>query len=840
MKRLCLPAGFLFVLMAFLQVDLRPSDSRIPERQGEGLPQEWIQTVNRTAPGDNWKSIEAASLSGLIECRRLKTGTDPLDTFWVERGPANIPGRITDLSVDYASGRIYALTDHGMVFRGTSDGPDWIPLNDQFPLAQGVASFMDVIPGGNHLRIIVAGWQKTLDGWGVFLSDDDGASWRQPEGLFQYPVSGIRRGKVTDDAVYLFVQEYEARQSTDYYTVYQSTDRGSSFEPLYRSKIRTGDGARNQKSDMWVSDKPGSTDIFLALEDSLFVVNSLDGSRIYRGQISGIASENGLMLAGAETSEPARLRVWVGDNGTARYYASDDGGLTWEHRSDYTDGVATYPFGYNSFSVSPQTGDTLYFGGVLAIRSTDGARSWKLIDMDPTNSYALYHGDVPKTLISRDPSGNLEVYFGTDGGMYRLDASHDHLITISVPGLNSTQIYKMSSIHNDPGKMFAGTQDNGYIKTLTGADGTSPADFRMVWGGDVTNLASGDGGRSLWVWWWGEGCNYVTVPETDFTISNYSPSWSNLECPYWEAPIWVAEQFPDQCFTAGRPKGADGSYLIRVQAQRNAAATARTYPFNFKAVAGDQVTAIAISPLDSTHWYVATANGYFFRSVDAGNSWSTRKLLSGSLYARAIFPSRKVLGRIWIGGSGYSNPAVYYTEDDGVTFRGLTVGMPTTIVEAFDSNPDESLVFAATGVAPMMLRTSVMEWSEIAGNKAPLVHYMDVEYIKTLQIARFATFARGIWDFAVGQALGTEPVEVAGPDWVVYPVPAHDNLTIEIPGEPAGKVEISLYNMSGQQLVREISLSNAHRLNTAGLKRGLYLLAVRRNGNTTCRKVLLQ
>jgi hypothetical protein len=341
------------------------------------------------------------------------------------------------------------------------------------------------------------------------------------------------------------------------------------------------------------------------------------------------------------------------------------------------------------------------------------------------------------------------------------------------------------------------------------------------------------------VWWWGEGCNYVTVPETDFTVSNFSPSWVNKESPYWEAPIWVPVQHPDQCFVAGRPKGGTGSYLIRIQAQKNAGATAVQYPFNFQAAAGDQITAIAVSPVDSSYWYVATANGYFFRSVDAGKSWLPKKLLTGSLYARAIFPSRITAGKVWVGGSGYSASAVWYTSDNGATFTALKNGLPKTIVEAFDANEDESLLFAATGVAPMVLRTATGRWSDIAGKKAPLVHYMDVEYIPGIRTARFATYARGIWDFAVPKTLGMHEDVISDASFRIYPQPAQNELTVEFDGPLTSTAELRLFTADGRLVFFTKTPDNRILLNTAGFERGLYFLKLSAVGHSTTRKILL-
>ncbi len=97
------------------------SGSSQKELKSEGRPADYSNLINRTSPGDNWKSIEAASMRDLIESRRMKSGSDSLDRYWSERGPANIPGRITDIKIDYRLGLIYCLSDHGLVFKGNLD-----------------------------------------------------------------------------------------------------------------------------------------------------------------------------------------------------------------------------------------------------------------------------------------------------------------------------------------------------------------------------------------------------------------------------------------------------------------------------------------------------------------------------------------------------------------------------------------------------------------------------------------------------------------------------------------------------------------------------------------------
>jgi len=741
-------------------VDFHQSRLNKPENPEERLPETWITQIHPAAPGDDWKELEAKSLRKLVQEKLQKSQQEDLPAgVWKERGPANIPGRITDLDIDYTNEKIYAISDHGIVFTGTLSGNNWQPLNDQFPLAQGVASFVKAVHSGNTMRLVVAGWQKTLNGWGIYYSDDNGQSWQLSGGLNSFPLMGIRRVQVSNDndhTFYVFVQEYNQSIPTDYYSVYKSVNLASDFTLLYRSNIPVGDGWRHNKSDMWLPSVPYPAQLYLALEDSVFVVNTATGSRTYKGLISGIAGLNGCLLTGTVQGSTTKLRAWIGDAGIGKFYASNDNANSFQFKGQYTDWVGSSPFGPNSFSCTPSTADTLYFGGILTIRSNNGGISWILPDLDPTQSYALYHGDVPKTLCVRNPATNqTDVWMGTDGGLYKLDPTTDHFNTLSIPGLNCTQIYKMVSTHNQPGNMYIGTQDNGYAITQLGDTQPATVDFDFVWGGDVTNMASGDNGQSIWVWWWGDGCNYVTDPVNNDVLSTWSPYWVNGEVPYWEAPVFVPMQQPSHCFTAGHIFNTTGSYLIRLKAMQNADAQATQYPYNFSAASGGgTVSAIAISPIDSSYWYVATGNGYFFRSSNAGASWQNVQL-SPYLYTRVIYPSKTQLGKVWVGGSGYSNAPVYYSTNHGASFTPLNNGMPSCTVEAIDGNTGETALFAATSIAPFVLLSDEGQWYEMAGSKAPLVQYMDVEFLADINTVRFATYARGIWDYDMNACLAT-------------------------------------------------------------------------------------
>lgn len=733
---------------------------------------EWIEKTHKAAEGDDWRAIEANSIRQLLEAK--KSGIySSLNGNWVERGPSNIPGRIVDLKIDYENQHLYAHSDHGIVFKSSNlAGENWVALNDQFPLGLDVASHLELFEDG---KMVVCGWIKVDNFWGVYFTTDDGQTWQKATGFSNRYVTGIKRMASQSDTLYLFQQEYDPSVHSDYYVIYRSADQGASFSKLYESPIPVGDGGRHRKSDLWVSNDPLHATLYLNLEDSLFLVNKWTGERTFNSTISNLDFHNALLTGFTENGH-TQLTAYeaVGDIG--KFYSWNSTDQSWNFKGELTEWWLSMPFGGNSFSCSKKSGDVLYFGGILISKSTDGGATWETMDLDPTGSYALYHGDVPKVLTSIHPTTQEEeVFIGTDGGLYKMD-DNEHFNSISIPSLNCTQLYKMVSRQSDPGQMFIGTQDNGYSHTQLGNIQQGPVDFTFQWGGDVSNVASGDGGNTFWLWWLGDGCNYMTG--TDQALSTWSPYNYDGAIPYWEAPIWVPQQFPDRCYTAGFLHNSAGNYLIELKANPNNSAISTQFPTNFEALVGAKISAIAISPLNFNYFYVATENGYFLRSTDGGQTWNST-LLSNSMYPRVIHPSTTQLGEVWVGGSGYSNSPVYFSSNHGQTFQAMSTGMPACRVEAFAGNEEESLLFAATSIGPFVLDPSTGLWSDISGTDAPVLQYMDVEYIPSIQTARFATYARGIWDFQISEVSATTEKSERS-DWRIYPTAARSFLQVEI------------------------------------------------------------
>lgn len=806
---------------AFSILEKKLSQTKKEKRLSKKKAEEWSAQIHKAAPGINWKDIEAHSIAQQIENDKsaninFQNGT------WIERGPSNIPGRITDVDVDYQNGNIYAISDHGIVFKSSNlQATSWTAQNDRFPLGLDVATQLEVFNGGN---LVSCGFIKSTNQWGVYYSTNGGITWQQSIGINPNQINQTRRLLKQGNLVYLCTHEFGPNGSGRY-KIYKSSNYGASFQVLYSTPLNYDFDLVN---DMWLSNNTLNPYIYMTLKNKLYLIDKVTGAANLNSALPLPSNSNfGInLLTGYESNGVVNLHGYSSQDGIGKFYSWNNLNNLWNYKSELTDWWLSVPFGYNSFTCSKSNPNELYFGSILTSKSYNGGTSWLTIDLDPTQSFALYHGDVPSCFTTINPLTNQEeMYMGTDGGLYKLDFPTQHFQQLSIPGLNCTQIYKMVSKQSSPGEMFIGTQDNGYSHTTNGISQQGAVNFTFQWGGDVTNVASGDGGESFWLWWLGDGCNYQTGPNDSGFVSNWSPQSVNGEVPYWEAPVWIPIQQPNVCYTAGKINGASGNYIIKLTAQPGDICTSQQLPFDFNQATGGYITAISISPINSNYFYATTNTGHFFKSTDSGITWSSI-LLSDSMYPRAILPSTINLGEVWVVGSGYSNSPVFHTTNNGQTFSGINTGLPACLAEAITTNTNETKLYLATSIGPFVYDVVNQEWSDLSNNQAPLVHYMDVEYLSTINTVRFATYARGIWDFNISNLSSDD--EVYSQSVKVYPSPCEAVLKIEVPDTYLNQ-PFEIYDIEGKLIHNGIFLQNQE-LNVSSYSSGVYVIKVEKTG----------
>ena len=771
-----------YILILFLLLSLSAFSQPFPDELNYQLMKEsdpdfkiqrkkWMEDMHRTAPGTDYKlinfqtrekkySIRKSKIESLLKSN-VKAEIFQSDTVaggklvgkWIERGSNNLAGRMLTCDIDWENNLIYNASSGGNIWRGTLEGNYWTCLNNGLQMTNIV--LLKVFKNDNKKRIFA------VSGARGYYSDNEGLIWLKSAGL-EKPESwgGVRRAVMTSDEnhyIYFLGNEWDYQLSKSITCIYRSTDKGETFEPVY--KLQLG----SEFCDLWAP-KYFSNDVYFLHLDTLSRIKS-DGTieRLSNIQINNFAGYKAERLSGTSNIDGITVYLWMQNksNNYSHFFSTSDDGKSWT-----TLGTIDYgPFSTNSFEASCIHPEALYFGGVNCSRSFDNGKTWQLVSTWPEyyrNIETKLHADLPAVTSFMNPNGEELVIISTDGGTF---ISYDNLVTvqnISMHDLNVSQYYSTYSFLEDPDIIFVGSQDQGFQRT-TSISGNGTHSFEQTISGDYAHLTSSDGGYTLWHVYPGFSMVYRLLANPSMTTAATLDFDSTGKGGLWMRPIIADPKNPNVAYLAG---GGDDGYHHIWKLNYSAGKIDYTQmPFRFSD--RDVVSALGISNINKDLFYAMTNNGDFFYSTDRGQSWAISegfaKLGGHYFYGASIAPSNVDVNTVYIAGSGYSNPGAYVSYDHGITFIPLNEGLPNTLVYRIAVSDDDEYIFAATAVGPYVYVKSDGKWYDIAGFNTPDQTYWCVEYIPSIMTARFGTYGRGIWDFkieginSIADVLLTEP-----------------------------------------------------------------------------------
>ena len=782
----------------------------------------YIEQMHRAAPDVDWKEIDAKTRkskflkkqkivksgnflkSGSIEC----FANGKITGAWHEKGSKNLAGRMMLAEYDSETENIYSASAGGTIWKSDLNGTNWQSLND-------IIRFNDIkslrlLKQNNTTRILVFHGDKYHNF--VSYSDDDGETWKDANGFDVVKEWGtIKRGVVLNDSVntvYVLAGEWDYSNWKAVSVIYKSVDRGENFVNAY-----TLDEGNTVHIDIW-TDYYSSTDLYAMVNNSLykfsegelqFISNVNIGSGYSNVLLDGRLSNNGIHLYAAFSG--------FGTN-SAQFYRSTNGGANWDKRGNSDHG----PFTLNSLEVSAKNTNVVYWGGTPCFVSTDGGNIWRDFGKyEYTSSPETeLHWDIPGVNSFIDNEGREFAIISTDGGTY---ISYDQLQTvknISLSGQNISQYYSLYTSESNTEVIFAGSQDQGLQRSNNENNGTR--EFDQIWIGDYGSLASTDKGKTLWAIY--PGTAYFFSDAEHSVFAENILGWGFQGGGYiWIPPTCALPSMEgimeNKIYIGGGSFNNNGdAHLIELE-YKNSDITSKELSFNFRtseeASNGDYVSisAIAISDLDENCKFVLTSTGNFFHYSPDRKTWGKAQNFTGPrpnwMYGTCILPSPVNRERVYISGSGYSNPPVYVSNDRGVTFSPINNGLPNTLVFQLDCSPDESMVFAATEVGPYVYLPSEDMWYELDGLTVPDQTYWCVEYIEKLKLARFGTYGRGIWDFAIeNNSVGINPTIQASSNFQitkVYPNPCRDKVKLNIYVANPSEINIFILDIQGKELI---------------------------------------
>ena len=163
---------------------------------------------------------------------------------------------------------------------------------------------------------------------------------------------------------------------------------------------------------------------------------------------------------------------------------------------------------------------------------------------------------------------------------------------------------------------------------------------------------------------------------------------------------------------------------------------------------GSVVTAIEVARANSKFVFVGTEKGEFFRSTDAGATWSgnlASSILPGKIITRIeTHPLNAKTVFATVGGTGHRH--VFRSDDAGTTWHDTDGGQlpdsPHNAIAIRTDHPDT--VFVATDAGVFQSTDTGATWSNISGN-LPHTMSVDLVYHEKDQTLTVATYGRSMW-----------------------------------------------------------------------------------------------
>jgi len=696
----------------------------------------WIENMHRAHPDDDWQLMDRINrknnIKEIIKLRQsiLHDGQFPpnyrehisrnIEGQWYERGSNNLAGRIRTADIDFSNDNIYCASSGGNIWKGNLEGEDWESLNDYMQIL-GI-TFLRIINTDSGQRILIGSENN-----GFYYSDNQCLTLMEANGLGNHYVKRFIMQKGTNH-IYALVNDTPR-------TIYRSTDLGENFEPII--------SLDDSQGIAWLN--ISHFDIFTSryFEDHIYLLNDMALYRVVNDDLilisylPGFYSDDVVLTGGSDVND-VFLYAYVG----GQIFKSINGGSTWAHKG----ATPSSWWWINGFNASNLERDKIFIGGMEIFRSSNGGDDWTLVNPwweyydDMENKL---HADIPEVRFFLDEEYNEIALISTDGGLYISDDYLMNVQNISLSGLGVSQYYSTYSQRFSPYTIFAGSQDQGLQKSITYNDGVQ--EFTQIISGDYGHLVSGDNGMSIWTNYPGFTIYYGDIVNSNTSISLDFPGSGYL----WIAPLMEHPYVSTKAILGGGGINS-GNHLVELTITGNQI-IANELEYSFSGT----VSAMEYSPIDPSYRYVLTENGKFYYSLDDGENWTMTSSFTGPgshyFYGSTIWASQEELGKVFIGGSGYSNSPVYVSENHGQSFITMDNGLPNTLVFQLAGTPTDDVLFAATEIGPYVYSSYEQEWFLLSGVTAPDQTYWTVDYIPEINTARFGTYGRGIWDFILNE-----------------------------------------------------------------------------------------
>jgi photosystem II stability/assembly factor-like uncharacterized protein len=720
------------------------------------------------------------SLSFILVIALQLKAQSPLDSFasafkFRSIGPAFMSGRVADIAVHPDHEHTwYVAIGSGGVWKTENAGTTWKAVFEQ----QKVYSIgcLTIDPNNPH-RVWVGtgenvGGRHVGYGDGIYLSEDDGQSWKNMGLPKSEHISKIIVHPSNSKVVWVAVQG-----------------------PLWtsggeRGLYKTIDGGKTWNRTLEINEWTGVTDLVVDPRnpDMLYAASwqrhrtvaalmgggpgsglwkSEDGgdtwSKINKGLPSANMGKIGLAIS---PMQPDILYAAIElERRTGAVYRSDNRGASWSQMSKAVSG-GTGPHYYQELYASPYQFDKIYLADWRMQVSEDGGKTFRL--MNEQSKHSDNHAVAWK---KNDPN---YILVGSDGGLYEsFDGEknwkfHDNLPTI--------QYYKVAVDDAEPFyNIYGGTQDNnthGGPSRTDNEHGIRNADWFITLGGDGHQPATEPGNPNI-LYCESQQGHLARVDRGNGESINIQPQASKGE-PYerfnWDAPILVSAHkstriyFASQRLWKSENRGDSWTAVSgdltkneqRIEKEIMGAKQSWDNPWDIYAMSNfSTITSIAESPKNEKLLYVGTDDGLIQCTENGGAQW--QKIKVGDLPncppnafvndLKADLHNEDVVYIVLDNHKeGDFRPFLYKSTNKGKSWTSIKGNLPEDLIvwRIVQDHINPKLLFLATESGVYTSVNGGAYWTKLKGGM-PNIPVRDLAIQKRENDLIAATFGRGFY-----------------------------------------------------------------------------------------------
>ncbi len=447
------------------------------------------------------------------------------------------------------------------------------------------------------------------------------------------------------------------------------------------------------------------------------LLKAIDEEKI--GQTLNIAFRRGSESKGARMvlgeSAPQQRRGGGRQVG-GQIYRSDDGGGTWESRTESSIG-GTPAYYYGQIRIDPQDDERLYVPGVPLMTSKDGGKTWSRI---AGSVHVDHHA------IEIDPDHPSRLVLGNDGGLaisYDYGESWDHYNNMPL-----AQFYAVSVDNQIPYHIYGGTQDNGSWggpSTSRDRRGISVNEWYRVGGGDgfYTVADPVDANTVYGEAQFGAIYRLDRASGVSKSIRPRAPEGESYRFN-WNSPIVISHHNPQIIYFGGNRlfKSFNRGDSWPIISPDLTTANAEKIKGN---VPHCTITTIAESQHDPNLLLVGTDDGHVQISENGGVTWTN---LAGRFpgvpanwWVNRVDFSPHSKDRAYVAFTGYREddfrPFVYRSDDRGQTWISIVGDLPLEPVNVVREDPrNEKVLWLGTELGAYVSLDGGSHWTELDGD----------------------------------------------------------------------------------------------------------------------------